>query len=499
MSADNVVQALRASLADPNGFSVTFQGDRRLRAYQRAPAVRIAAAVDARVRGIEGVAGDFAVVFSRQAGKDEMLAQLVAFLLVRYSRLGGQVVLAMPAMSPQGVIMRDRLVERLRTGRLRELGIRARTREGSIVQVGRASAHFVSAAPTASARGQTASLLLVANETQDIEPDRWDAVFAPMAASTNAVTLYLGTVWSASTLLARQTRYLRELERDGHARVFLAPWGIVSQELPAYGDYVRRQIAQLGAEHPFIQTEYELVELDGAGGLFPPSRRGQMAGDHPPLTKGIAGETYALLLDVAGEEEDATDGVTRYDPHGKRDSTALTVVRVTRGEDRPRYEVVRRYLWTGTKHTELHAQIVDLARSVWRARYLVVDATGVGAGLASFLTAALGAGRVLPFVFSLSSKSQLGWDYLGVVDSGRFKDHAPHAGDREAASLARIFWRQVAQCEYEVRPGPGKLMSWAVPDPKVHDDLLISAALCAVLDGLDWRPRVARGGTVVDQ
>jgi hypothetical protein len=469
-----------------------YQGERRLRAYQRTPAVRIAAAVDARVRGTEGIASDFAVVFSRQAGKDEMLAQLVAYLLVRYQRVGGQIVLGMPAMTPQGVIMRDRLIERLRTPRLRELGVRVRTRD-NVVRVGKASAHFVSAAPTASARGQTASLLLVANETQDIEPDRWDSVFAPMAASTNAVTLYLGTVWSSSTLLARQMRYLRGLERDGLARVFVAPWGVVSQELPAYGAYVRRQIEQLGPEHPFIQTEYELVELDGAGGLFPPSRRGQMAGDHPPLTRGKAGETYALLLDVAGEEEDATDGVTRYDPHGKRDSTALTVVRVVTGEDRPRYEVVRRYLWTGTKHTTLHAQIVDLARNVWRARYLVVDATGVGAGLASFLSAALGQRTVLPFVFGLASKSQLGWDYLGVVDSGRFKDHAADSSDREAAELGRIFWRQVEQCQYEVRPGPGKLMSWSVPDPKVHDDLLISAALCAVLDGQDWRPRQARG------
>ena len=48
---------------------------------------------------------------------------------------------------------------------------------------------FVSAAPGANARGQTADVLLVANEAQDILPDTWDAVFDPMAASTNAPTL----------------------------------------------------------------------------------------------------------------------------------------------------------------------------------------------------------------------------------------------------------------------------------------------------------------------
>src|SRR5690606_27297500 len=141
---------------------------------------------------------------------------------------------------------------------------------------------------------------------------------------------------------------------------------------------------------------------DGAAGLFPPSRQGQMQGDHAPLERGRDGETYALLLDVAGEEEDETTEPGRaYVPHGRRDSTALTVVRVRQGrvdgtDGRPRYEVVRRYLWTGVKHTALHAQIIDLARTVWRARYVVVDATGVGAGLTSFLRASLGDRVVLP-------------------------------------------------------------------------------------------------------
>jgi membrane protein YqaA with SNARE-associated domain len=48
--------------------------------------------------------------------------------------------------------------------------------------------------------------------------------------------------------------------------------------------------------------------------------------------------------------------------------------------------------WTGVRHTALHAQLVHLARDVWRASVVVVDATGVGAGLASFLAATL-----LPF------------------------------------------------------------------------------------------------------
>ncbi|HEX3723281.1 MAG TPA: hypothetical protein VHV31_10845 [Nitrolancea sp.] len=536
------VGAMRSTLADVAEFSRVFMPGLALRRYQAEPAQAIASAVLARRRNI-GTASEFAVIFSRQSGKDEMLAQLCAYLLVLFQRSGGQIVVALPTMRPQGMIARDRLAARLAGTRLRTLGL-ARVRDGSIVELGRASVHFLSASPSSNARGNTASLLLVANECQDIEPDTWDSVFAPMAAASNAVTLYMGTVWTARTLLARQQRYVGALQAlDGRQRSFLTPWTRVAEELPPYGEYVERERERLGADHPFIKTEYELIELDGDGGLFPPSRRGQMIGDHSPLTVGVPGETYALLLDVAGEEEDhgpdGAPGVVQYDATAKRDSTALTVVRVVtpsppaepsltlpslegenqlpilgEGSDlRPRYEVVRRYLWTGTRHTALYQQLLDLARNVWKARYVVVDATGVGAGLTSFLRAALGERVVVPFVFSQASKSALGWGFLGVIDSGRFKDYAtltPHPSptprgrgetktetrtgiDAEARSLAGIFWRQVEQCTYDVRPGPNRLMSWGVPDLKVHDDLLLSAALVARLDEIDWRPRGAVG------
>ncbi|HEX9107332.1 MAG TPA: hypothetical protein VF832_08885, partial [Longimicrobiales bacterium] len=94
-----------------------------------------------------------------------------------------------------------------------------------------------------------------------------------------------------------------------------------------------------------------------------------------------------------------------------------------------------------------------------------------------------------PFVFSAASKSKLGWDFLAVCDTGRFQDYRPGLG-----AEGEEFWRQVEQCQYSVREGPGRLMSWGVPDgtrdPQTgalaHDDLLVSAALCALLDGQPW-------------
>ena len=117
---------------------------------------------------------------------------------------------------------------------------------------------------------------------------------------------------------------------------------------------------------------------------------------------------------------------------GRRDSTALTVVEVRDVDDgewsmdgygaQPVYQVVDRMAWTGVSHATLHAQIADLARNIWKAAAVVVDATGVGAGLASYLKAHLGrrtqsgpAIQVRPFTFT--SQSRASWDGISRASS----------------------------------------------------------------------------------
>jgi hypothetical protein len=95
---------------------------------------------------------------------------------------------------------------------------------------------------------------------------------------------------------------------------------------------------------------------------------------------------------------------------------------------------------------------------------------------------------VMPFVFTAQSKSQLGWDFISLVEGGRYKEYA-----EDGESDTGLFWTQAEECSAYVSDGPGKLLRWSVEDPNTHDDLLISAALTAVLDRVDWRPRVARG------
>ena len=52
---------------------------------------------------------------------------------------------------------------------------------------------------------------------------------------------------------------------------------------------------------------------------------------------------------------------------------------------------------------------------------------------------------------------------------------------------------QLKACTCGVLPGPCKLLRWSVPPSRGHDDLLISTALTARLDAIDWRDGTARG------
>ena len=98
---------------------------------------------------------------------------------------------------------------------------------------------------------------------------------------------------------------------------------------------------------------------------------------------------------------------------------------------------------------------------------------------------------MIPFTFSSKTKSDLGWAFLALIDSGRLQDHTPAAEGPDALNeLQALFFNQLAHCQYEIQTGPDKRIRWGVPDGTrnlasgelVHDDLVVSAALLGALD-----------------
>jgi len=473
----SLAKATTYALSNVQHFSRHVVG-RELRSYQLEPAQAI---LDSIYRG-SGLT--FVVEMSRQAGKNELSAQLEAYLLALFQRAGGQIVKASPTFKPQTINSLNRLKARLRNPWLRGLW---RSSAGYIVRVGEAEAHFFSAEPTANVVGATASLLLECDETQDVKPSKWEKDFGPMTASTNATTVYYGTPWTKTTLLAQQRAAATiATKRDGQRRVFRYDGEVVASIVPAYAKHLQARIEKLGRHHPLIKTQYFLEEIDAAGGLFDERRQALMRGTHVRRTEPEPGKAYAISIDVAGEDEQqkqAADVLDRNDlANPRRDALALTVVEIVPGEH-TLYLVIDQELWIGQAHTTLY-RVINARIEHWQARWVVVDASGVGAGLSSFLSERW-RDRVVAFEFNSATKSDLGWEFVGLIETGRFKVYA----DDQSAEY-RQFWYEVGACDYEVLDGPGNRIRWGVYESPAydgviargHDDLLISAALAVVVD-----------------
>lgn len=466
----------------------------RLRQYQQEAARAIAGSV------LEQKGLSFVVMFPRQSGKNLLQAQLETYLMVLLAERGAEMVKLSPTYQPQSLNAMRRLESALE-GNLLTRG-RWRKTAGNHYRFRNAHLTFLSAAPGSNIVGATASTLLQLDEAQDIEIGKYDKQIAPMAASTNATRVFWGTAWTGNTLLARELRAAEQAEaQDCLRRVFRIGAERVRREVPAYGRFVDEQIARLGRSHPMVKSQFFSEEIDFASGLFPPARIGLMAGSHAARSAPQPGRIYALLIDLAGEDEsarlDASAAENQNFANPGRDSTALTIVEVDLSLmsdgliGRPRYRVVQRCLWTGERHSSQYARILSLVEH-WQPWKVVVDASGVGAGLASFLRDKLGE-RLLPVVFNQQVKSKLGWGFLAVVDTGRFQNFDEQQADEPQRQLQQLFLEQARGCDYETSIGPERLLRWSVPQSArgssgqlLHDDLLLSASLCAFLDDQPW-------------
>ena len=184
------------------------RGNCFLRSYQ-AEALRVI--YDAALRQ-EG--GHFAVIFPRQSGKNETQAHLEAALMSANRHKGGNIIKIIPTEKNQGKISLERLAGVL--SRFAPSG-QLKTKKNEIT-CGKTKLRCLSASPNAAIVGATADLMLEVDEAQMIRPDKYDLEAAPMAASTNAIQVFWGTVWDDQTLLAREGRRRKKPDPNTFSR-----------------------------------------------------------------------------------------------------------------------------------------------------------------------------------------------------------------------------------------------------------------------------------------
>ncbi len=501
-------------------------------------------AADAVVKSVLARDGEsFVLLFARQSGKDELIANLILYLLARLGEIGGSIVCVQPTFRPQTVTAMDRLQSRAEQRSFFSLGGFHRT-NGFVYKFLSARVAYLSADPTASVVGATADRLLIINEAQDVRPSVYDRRFAPMAASGNATRLFSGTAWTGDTLLDREKqRALQLQEQDGLRRLFVVDGERAAASNPHYAAFLQREIEKLGRGHPLVRTQYFCENVDARSGMFTPAHRALMVGDPADLAtppdlpisnprseaegprmgaqsaiSNQQSKIHAFLLDVAGQAESSMSSRSTTldalfepdlnrsrDQTEKRDAVTLRIVEIDLSTletlHAPTYRAVYLRQWTGQNHVAILGQLKAFAET-WHPQHIVIDATGVGEGMWAMLDKAFPT-RVIPVKFTQAMKSELGYRFLAIINSGRFRDCCGDHPQAEAAggitgcvpSRAQID-QEYAACECEILIGPLKTMRWGVPDGRrdadghlIHDDIPVTDALTSMLDQLDWHYR----------
>ena len=214
-----------------------------------------------------------------------------------------------------------------------------------------------------------------------------------------------------------------------------------------------------------------------------------MMGAHPRLKEPQDKRTYIAGIDLAGEREETREAALMA-AKPKLDSTVITIAEVDTGQrsqfslNEPILKVMEQYQWTGVAHSTLYPQIVDILKK-WDCRRVVVDATGIGQPVASFLRKELGS-RVVPFTFTQKSKSDMGFELLSFVNNSRLK---LFKGDGSREYQETMLQLERARAQYR----PNQTMNFYVDPSEGHDDFLMSLAL-TVEGAKDFSPRAAKGG-----
>lgn len=440
--------------------------------YQVEPARAICHAVLARA------GGEIVVRFPRQSGKNQIISTCQAYLLFLHQRRGGHMIHTAPTYEPQAY----NALLRLMTLTAQSPWFRDLRRRDNALMLGESRITFVPGQRSPSPpTGLTASLALFADESQDLDIAYFRRTFEPMRASTNAAAIYSGTARHTGTLLATKRKHIEKIKPEN---VFLLNWRDCESDNPAYGAHVRQQIAELGPAHPTIVSEYENIETEQSGRLFDQRRI--------ELITASAATRYSLLATSSCVVTIDVGGASLTGSQGEHDSTVAALHIVSRNSQHLSVFTTTDYLTlTGENvldDTPARARLIEWI-SQRAPSHIVIDATGIGAGLASVLIQRFGE-RVTPFVFTASTKTKLLNDFLALIETGRYHHYAGDDPDR-----ARLI-EQLRQCEYTQSvssPGAGGAIQWAVPDhatwhnpytartERLHDDHLLAVSLVATL------------------
>ncbi|NLC56480.1 MAG: hypothetical protein GX774_06570 [Armatimonadetes bacterium] len=501
---------------------------RTLRPYQVLPAQAI-------IRSVLGREGQtITVLMARQAGKNELLACVALWLLLRLP--GIKIGVYAPTL-PQAVDISMRRIKRhfrRLYGRLaREAGEGAPRRRGDTAR--RSTAPRVLALPTepllvpwpvvdrqeflelpvleqqggpfaareegsllgaysaekgAEKEGFTWDLILY-DEAQEIDRDVIDEEIAPTGAATSATEVFIGTPYRIDCKFYDVIQAVKERRLPGAC--FEYSYEAVVPHVPEYGRFVAKKAAELGRDSVAFRTQYALEWVHGLGMFFdyevfttlareeeeflscrPAGPRGARGIDEAPEPP----PAFAVGIDLAGDDPGRT---------GRTDYTAIAVLRC----DGDLKTLVDLHAWQGKDWERQHEEIVRLLRRLPGRARVAIDATGMGDPFSDRLQKAL-AGRPVAIErlrLTASIKSEVGL-YAEQEVAGERVFYAAGPATRAAGQLEEF----LHQVRWLVREHLAeKAVRWYVSPDKGHDDLVCAFFLALWAARRSPVPRLALG------
>lgn len=432
------------------------------------------------------IIGDGATItalFSRQSGKSETVANVVAACMILFPILAkiypdllgkfseGMWVGAFAPVDDQADTLFGRIVGRLTSERAEELmadpdigehikgkGRTVTLKRGSLVR--RQTAH-----PRATIEGRTYHLILI-DECQGADERVVNKSIGPMGASTNATMVFTGTPTYTrgvfhKTIQLNKRQATRRGARQNH---FEADWREAAKANPNYGRFVKKEMLRIGEDSDEFKLSYKIMWL---------------------LTQGQF--STSELLDELGDKSmqivhawHKTPVLVGIDPARKQDSTIVTVVWVD--WDHPDefgiydHRVLNWLDLTGLDWESQYHRIVEFL-SNYNVLAIGVDEGGVGDVVIDRLRVLMPFAEIIAMGSQRPDQSKR-WKHLKNLMERRKIGWPAHAKTRRLKTYRR-FIQQMEDLQV-VFTGP-YMLAEAPNESDAHDDYCDSAAMACSL------------------
>lgn len=428
---------------------------------------------------------DLTALFSRQSGKTETVADILAALMILLPKLAlmypewfgryeqGFLVGTFAPVESQAETLFERIRSRLTSDAAKEvladpeIADKVEKNGARLIELKSGSlCRMQTANPKANIESKSYHCIVV-DEAQDADDKKVKKSIRPMGAFYNATVVMTGTPTYTKgvfydTIMDNKRRALRRNRRQNH---FQHDWRSCARYNPDYAKYVAKEKALWTEESDEFQLSYALKWLLEQG-MFTTEERLEQLGD--------------ISMQQLVKSWKRSPVIIGIDPARKKDSTVVTALWVdwSRPDEDGFYDM-RILNWLelhGERWEEQYGRIVDFCGQ-YNVKCVGIDGQGMGDVIADRLARLMPRTRIIALGSDNAAQS-LRWKHLmQIMDKGLI---GWPAGAR--VRRTRLFARFIQQMRDLEKAYKGKYLLAAAPNKtEAHDDYPDSLAIAAIL------------------